>query len=202
MSLRIMAAALLAAIAPSRCGCGAGGSVLCAGCAEAIEATPQPILAGARAAFTYADEVRAVLHHGKFRDGRSALRALAWMGASRLSPPPGAVVAPVPLAARRVVERGYNQAEVVAAAFADFHRLRLRCLLLRDRETAPQSTLDRAGRHSNVAGAFTAAPGAAAQAVWLVDDVLTTGATTAAARDALLAAGAGRVEVAVLAAVP
>ncbi len=162
---------------------------------------PQPILTGVRAAFAYRDEVRSVLHRGKFRDCRAALRALAWMGAARLQPPPGAVVVPVPLARRRAVERGYNQAEVVARAFAGFHRLPLRGLLERTRETLPQSSLDRPGRQGNVAGAFRAPAVAAGATAWLVDDVLTTGATTAAAREALLAAGAVRVEVAVLAAV-
>ncbi|HEX4756218.1 MAG TPA: ComF family protein, partial [Candidatus Dormibacteraeota bacterium] len=74
-------------------------------------------------------------------------------------------------------------------------------LLERIRETPPQSTLDRPARQANVAGAFAVRAQARDATVWLVDDVRTTGATTAAARDALLAAGAARVEVAVLAAV-
>jgi predicted amidophosphoribosyltransferase len=123
------------------------------------------------------------------------------MGAARLTPPPGAAVVAVPLAGRRAAERGYNQAEVVAAAMADFHRLRCARLLARVRDTPPQSTLDGPARRANVAGAFAASAQARGATVWLVDDVLTTGATTAAAREALLVGGAARVDVAVLAAV-
>lgn len=193
---------VLDAIAPARCaGCARPGGVLCEECVARIEATPRPLLADACAAFEYRDEVRGVLHRGKFRDCRAALRALGWMGAARLEPPPGAVVAPMPLARRRAAERGYNQAEVVARAFAGFHRLPVAGLLARTRETPPQSTLDRLARQANVAGAFAATGAATGAVVWLVDDVRTTGATTGAARAALLAAGAARVEVAVLAAV-
>jgi ComF family protein len=194
--------AVLDTVAPARCAaCGNSGAVLCEACAAAVDATPPPLLAGVRAAFVYDGEVRRVLHHGKFRDCRAALRALAWVGASRLTPPPGSVVVPVPLAGRRLGERGYNQAGVVATAFADFHGLRAAELLARTRETPAQSTLDRQTRRANVAGAFAASVGAAGSTVWLVDDVLTTGATSQAARRALLDAGAARVEVAVLAAV-
>ena len=193
---------ILDALAPARCaGCGQPGSILCKGCVEEIDSRPPPCLRGCGAAFEYVDEVRAVLHRGKFRDCRSALRALAWLGAARLEPPPGAVVTPVPLAQGRIRERGYNQAEVVARAVAGFHCLPVGHLLRRTRDTAPQSTLDHAGRQSNVAGAFAASPGAAGATVWLIDDVRTTGATTSAGKDALLTAGAARVEIAVLAAV-
>jgi predicted amidophosphoribosyltransferase len=149
----------------------------------------------------YESEVRRILHHGKFRDCRGALRALAWMGAARLEAPVGAVVTPVPLSKRRAAERGYNQAQVVAQAVAEFHRLPLTPLLHRSRDTAPQSLLDRTARHANVSGAFAALPATSGATVWLIDVVLTTGATSRAARDVLLGAGAARVEIAVLAAV-
>jgi predicted amidophosphoribosyltransferase len=200
--VRELRLALLDSLAPARCaGCGRSGSALCERCVGGIDATPQPILIGVRAAFRYRDEVRSVLHHGKFRDCRAALCALAWMGASRLTPPVSATVTPVPLAGRRATACGYNQAEVVATAFADFHRLPRLRLLERTRDTPPQSTLDRPGREANVGGVFTASAQLAGATIWLIDDVLTTGATTAAAKQALTAAGAVRVEVAVLAAV-
>jgi ComF family protein len=195
-------ASLLDSIAPSRCaGCGRTGRALCEDCVDLIQATPLPIVAGAAAAFEYGEEVRRIMHHGKFRDCRAALRAVAWVGAERLAPPVGAVVTPVPLGRRRAVQRGYNQARVVAQAFADFHRLQLVDLLERTRHTPAQSTLDRSARQANVAGAFVASAVASGLTVWLVDDVLTTGATTASAQLALGCAGAARVEIAVLAAV-
>jgi ComF family protein len=189
-------------LAPLHCaGCGESGRALCEECVRAIESQPVPLLGGARAAFLYETEVRRILHRGKFRDCRAALRTLAWMGATRFQAPDGAVVTPVPLSRRRAAERGYNQAQVVARAVAEFHRLPLSPLLERSRDTAPQSSLDRAARQANVDGAFSALPATRGATVWLIDDVLTTGATSRAAREVLLAAGAARVEIAVLAAV-
>ncbi len=200
--LRRAQRAALDGLAPARCaGCGDVGAALCATCVNALEAIPQPLIAGARAAFAYEAEVRRILHHGKFRDCRAALRALAWVAAARLAPPPGSTVVPVPLGRRRLRERGYNQAGVVAHALADFHRLPVAELLTRTRETPAQSTLDRGARQQGVAGAFSATADATGLRAWLVDDVLTTGATSRAARRALLDAGAARVDVAVLAAV-
>ena len=176
--------------------------MLCERCAAELAARPVPFIAGGdRAAFEYDAEVRRVMHRGKFRDCRSALRTLAWLGAERLEPPAGATVTPVPLSPRRLTERGYNQAAVVAGALAAFHRLPRAELLSRTRDSPPQSALDRDARAHNVAGAFVARAGAAGSIVWLIDDVRTTGATTAAAAEALRAAGAARVEVATLAAV-
>jgi predicted amidophosphoribosyltransferase len=175
--------------------------VLCEDCVDAVETSPPPIVSGAVAAFEYGAEVRGIMHHGKFRDCRAALRAFAWLGAERLDPPVGVVVTPVPLARRRAVERGYNQAGVVAQAFADFHRLPIVELLERTRHTPAQSTLDRSAREANVAGAFVASARATGLTIWLVDDVRTTGATTEAAKLALVSAGAVRVDIAVLAAV-
>jgi ComF family protein len=189
-------------LAPSRCaGCGESGRVLCEECVRAIESQPVPLLGGARAAFLYETEVRRILHRGKFRDCRTALRALAGVGATRLEAPEGAVVTPLPLSRRRAAERGYNQAQVVARAVAEFHRLPLSPLLDRSRDTAPQSLLDRSARQANVSGAFAALPATRGATVWLIDDVLTTGATSRAAKEVLLGAGAARVEIAVLAAV-
>jgi predicted amidophosphoribosyltransferase len=63
------------------------------------------------------------------------------------------------------------------------------------RATATQSDLGAAERRANVRGAFVAAPAVAGRHVIVVDDVLTTGATTAECALALRAAGAIRVGV-------
>jgi predicted amidophosphoribosyltransferase len=93
--------------------------------------------------------------------------------------------------------RGYNQAEVAAAAVAALPMggpLVVR--LERARETRAQVGQSLAARRANVGGAFVwsgpAPPGA--RPIWLVDDVATTGATLEAAADALQQAGAGRIE--------
>jgi ComF family protein len=108
---------------------------------------------------------------------------------------------PMPLAPRRLAERGFNQALLLARGLAAD-----KCatqLLLRLRETPPQSLLDRGKRQKNVAGAFGVEPLRAAEvrgaSILLVDDVMTSGASLHAAARALRQAGARRVAAAVLA---
>ncbi len=114
------------------------------------------------------------------------------------------VVVPVPLHPRRLVERGYNQAALLAAPIA-----RALCVehlpraLVRTRDTPKQASLERIDRLSNVQGAFIARPRArrrlAGQRVLLVDDVRTTGATLEECAIALQKGGARQVMAFVLA---
>ena len=117
---------------------------------------------------------------------------------------------PIPLAPKRLRQRGYNQSEVLARALARKWRIPvLPDLLVRTRETPTQTALTPGTRLANVAGAFDVRR--AAFHVWrrrlhsnaarntphatcvLVDDVFTTGATLAEAARALEQAGATRV---------
>lgn len=104
------------------------------------------------------------------------------------------MIAPVPLARGRIATRGYNQAWAIARPLA--RRLGVRAqpqLLVRVAETAPQSRLAAGARRGNVAAAFAVVHDVAGRHVALVDDVMTSGATLAAAAHALKAAGARRV---------
>lgn len=111
------------------------------------------------------------------------------------------VLLPMPLAPRRLAQRGFNQALLLARAL-DRGRTDAR-LLLRLRETGSQSALDRQARHANVASAFGVDPLRAAElrdaSVLLVDDVMTSGASLHAAARAVREAGARRVAAVVLA---
>lgn len=208
-----LARLVLDAVAPLRCaGCDqVSRGPICAVCAEHLEAQSVPpaidlTWGRAHAGFTFDAEVREILHRGKFQGNRAALRRLSELVARRLDlslrQPPDAVAA-VPLGPRRRRRRGYNQAEVVAAAFAQVAEAPLLGGLVRIRETAPQASRGEQARQANVAGAF-AWHGAelSAAALWLADDVLTTGATLGAAASILRHAGARRIDAFVIARVP
>ncbi|WP_133650018.1 ComF family protein [Paraburkholderia flava] len=104
------------------------------------------------------------------------------------------VIAPVPLARRRLVERGYNQAWEIARPFARALAVPADAtLLVRTLDTAPQSQLDRIARSHNVGAAFVVAKPVRGLHVGIVDDVMTSGATLDALARMLKAAGARRV---------
>jgi ComF family protein len=107
-------------------------------------------------------------------------------------PPPDALV-PVPLHAARVRARGFAPAAILARSLARALGRPLAGALRRTRDTPSQTGLDRAGRRRNVASAFAVARPLRGETVWLVDDVVTTGATLGEAARVLRAAGTGRV---------
>ena len=117
------------------------------------------------------------------------------MGArvARICPLPDAVVVPVPTTRSRMRQRGYNQAALLAAAYAHALGATFVEALERVRDGPSQVALPPDRRRWNVAGAFALRPAArsalAGRAVALVDDVLTTGATAGAAAHELERAG-------------
>jgi ComF family protein len=137
---------------------------------------------------------RGAVHRLKY-DGWSRTAEAMALAMRSLEPlTSGVCLIPVPLGARRLRARGYNQSEEIANAIGACLASPVRAgLLRRTRETPTQTALTPAARHANVAGAFRAGAVSGLNIV-LVDDVFTTGATLAAAGSALVAAGAARVE--------
>ena len=129
------------------------------------------------------------------------------LGARLAREPPGDdVLVPVPLHPRRRFERGYDQAALLALHAAEAAGLPVVRALRRARATPVQGGPGAVSRAANVRGAFAPRrrPGRierelAGRGVWLVDDVLTSGATVAECARALRALGAARVGALVLA---
>jgi ComF family protein len=113
-------------------------------------------------------------------------------------------IVPVPLHRLRLLGRRYNQAaEIARPLCAMTGTPYLPDALVRRRATATQGGKSGSGRRRNVAGAFEVPPARRKQVeglrILLIDDVLTTGATAEGCARALKAAGAARVDLAVVA---
>jgi ComF family protein len=139
-------------------------------------------------------------YRGDFRPARVLGALLAAARAATGRPPPQVIV-PLPLHAARERERGFNQAERLAAAAARWLAVPVaRDALVRSRATLPQTQLAAPARRRNVAGAFEMHAGwrdaaALPRHVAVLDDVVTTGATLADAVRALRRHGVQTLEV-------
>jgi ComF family protein len=183
--------------------CSSGG--LCGRCL-----TEPPPFDAVRAVLRYEGTARVLIRAVKYHADLAAAHTLGWILAEHLALTSGEedqpeAIVPVPLHRERLRERGFNQALELARPAA----VRLGLPLLpracrRVRATPPQAEQrSAAARRASPRGAFAAGQQVTGfGCVALVDDVLTTGATVAAATRALRVAGAGRVEVWVLARVP
>lgn len=159
-----------------------------------------------RAALIYKDNARKLvlaLKHGDRLD--LARPAAQWMaGAAQTLLSEDCVIIPVPTHPMRLLQRRYNQAAVLGNELAQL----LRCatipdLLVRVRRTGTQDGKSRNERFANLAEAIKPSRYGtlklAGRPVILVDDVMTSGATMAAATEACHAAGARQVDILVLA---
>ena len=145
-----------------------------------------------------------------------AIRAYKFHGATRLSRLFSAQLAKnilsnrwqvdaicaVPLHRFRFLQRGYNQAAVLAKALSRELEVPYIPALTRTRRTRQQARLSRAERAENVASAFRLSvtpEKIRGKHLILVDDVITSGATVAACQEVLISAGAKSVKLAAVA---
>jgi ComF family protein len=193
-----------------RCGAGVGlhrGSV--ESCQECT--THPPVYVEETCAVAkYGGPLRAVILGLKFGGGLQAVPLLSRLMMARiratelLKNAEGWAVVPVPLAPPDAKQRGFNQAEELAAALMREFDVRLEPKLLqKTKATKPQATLDRNARTENLRGVFAAESRRAKRytttGVLLVDDVMTTGATLSECARTLHGAGIQRIRAAVIA---
>jgi len=169
----------------------------CAFCSK----TP-PAFDSVHALFVYEEPFSSVVHRFKYQGRPELAGPLASLWEERLGPLlqtlPDNVV-PLPLHRQRYVERGFDQTVLLSTALAKLTRKTLRLGWLKRTQATPRQVgHGQEMRQQNVdtlEKAFCASPRVQGQAVLLVDDVVTTGATIVACARALKKAGAHAVHV-------
>jgi len=172
----------------------------------------EPPYVKATAYGSYESGLRELIHLLKYDRVRPAASVLGRMLAEAmadLKPLFGdsqILVVPVPLHARKLRQRGFNQSELIARAAVKLNpapdQLQLNAgILERRRETQSQIGLSRHQRRENIRGAFAVAKRdeLAGREILLVDDVFTTGTTVSECARLLRRAGAAKVYVATVA---
>lgn len=172
-----------------RCGQSVRRAGLCAACR-----VYEPHFVRLRSFSMYCGPLRNAMHRLKYRGdialGEMMARPLISL-LLKLNWPVDQVV-PVPASPKRLAERGYNQAALLARPVALACGLPYEPGALRKvKETRSQVGLSLYERRENVAGAFAASSGqTAGRRVLVIDDLTTTSATIDACAQALLSAGA------------
>jgi len=173
-----------------RCGKPQVNGVVCATCRQR-----QTKIDGIRSAFRFEGTMRQAIHQLKYQNLKAISSSLAVLLADYLllNPLPGEVLVPVPLHPRRLRERGYNQAVLLAKELSRLITLPVitNCLI-RVKEAKPQvRTTTVTERRKNVTGAFIChGDKINGKQIILVDDVCTSGATLEACATALKNNGA------------
>ena len=105
------------------------------------------------------------------------------------------VIVPVPISIQRYRDRGLNQSKVIADKISTELGIPCKNLLKKKRHTRAQSSLNKTQRMTNVLDAYVVSGDVKGLKILLIDDVLTTGATTMECRFTLMRAGASQVHV-------
>lgn len=173
-----------------KCGKPQVNSVLCAACRQR-----QTAIDGTRSPFRFEGAMRQAIHQFKYQNLKAISSSLAALLADYLllNPLPGEALVPVPLHPRRLRERGYNQAALLAKELGKLMDLPvITDCLIRVKEAKPQvRTTTVKERRKNVTGAFVCRGDTInGKQIIVIDDVCTSGATLEACAIALKNNGA------------
>ncbi len=187
---------------PPRCaGCGRVDTVWCARCQAEFEAAPllehcveHPPLSAVTATASHTGKIQQMIWSLKYENASHLAVPLANRLAARLAQLDWTfdMLIPVPLHSIRLLERGYNQSQLLAEHLAEL--VGQPCIpdaLRRQRQTQSQVGLNALERQLNMQEAFTAETALiTGKNILIIDDVFTTGATLAACAEAALDSGA------------
>jgi ComF family protein len=155
---------------------------------------------GVYTGWNYSPELESMVHLVKYQGMKRLGRFLGKMAGGTFPSVPSSagdgVMVPVPLHKVRLRERGFNQSEWIAKGIGESMGIPLSASVLsRKKQTKTQTQLSAPQREKNVRDAFTVTNSEAVKdrAVFLVDDVITTGATLNACARCLKDAGAASV---------
>ena len=223
--------AALEIVYPRSCGgCGAAGEVICGGCRDSFRFVSEPEACPICGAWLGIDQVcggctgrrhpfergwfgfyfegalREALLAFKFKARKDVGRRLVRLVNGKLDGLSGVfdIIVPLPVTAKRLRERGFNQSYIIAEEIGKITGGAVRAALAKVRPTKDQFTLSREERRRNVRGAFAVetTDEVRHRRVLLVDDLFTTGATAREASRVLKSAGAEKVFVFALARTP
>jgi len=157
--------------------------------------------------FYFEGRLRDVIHAFKFSGRRDAGRALVGLIGKKLDTMAENIdcIVPLPVTARRLWERGFNQSFIIGEEIATLTGKQIyHSVLVKTKKTKDQYLLSRKERKQNVRGVFTVKDSdkIKGKRVLLVDDLFTTGYTAQEASRSLLRASAKQVTFFALARTP
>ena len=152
---------------------------------------------GIRAPYLMEGAIRDAVHALKYRNYRALAPELGRILAEYLESTsiPVTVLVPVPMHRRRIRQRGYNQALLLALEIGKLMGIEVADdMLIRRVDSPPQVLMKTQARRSQIAdGSFLGVKEADGEAVLLIDDVVTTGSTMAACAKAVMERNAASV---------
>jgi len=195
--------------------CGLLGERVCWACTQSIRVAhrehcplcglasifPQPCLCGESdvafcTLFSLTPPLRKYLHLIKYNNQKNLLPLIPVLlsgpqlkSLARISKTKRALLVPIPLHENKEHERGFNQAQLMAQGLSKITGVPLKNLLTRVKKTKSQAQINhKNSRRENVTKAFECVVGADVDPqtqIVLIDDVITSGSTIAAAAQAL-----------------